>query len=105
MAKKLKKREINIISTIDDMKPFTTNILESDLETPKIKKSKKQNKPIVKPQLSKDKPKELHLTGKFFGGVAEMKLDKTTLELTRTQRIIIEEKGKHYEYVLSKLPY
>lgn len=89
------KEETVTASTVE---PTTT------VETPKPKKSKKPDKP-QKP-LARDAPKELQATGKFFGGVAEMKIDKTDLEMPRVQRIILEDKhGKHYEFLRSKNPY
>lgn len=72
-------------------------------EAPKKEKSKDKTQ---KPKLARDAPKELNLTGTFYAGIATMKVvDKSDLELSRTQRIIIEEKGIHYEYTRNKNPY
>lgn len=70
-------------------------------ESTKKSKQKKKESP-----LAKDAPKELHAKGKFFGGIAEMKIGKTNLKMSRTQRIILtDENGKHYEFLRSKNPY
>jgi len=84
--------------TITNDKSFTTE------ESKKKQKPKKQP-PTKSPTLAKDKPKELHAIGKFYAGVAELQVKKSDLELARTQRIIFEENGVHYEYTRIKTPY
>lgn len=94
----------------DEVETITVNDIDETVKkiAPKIKKSKKQieTPKAEPPQLARDARQVLLATGKFFGGVAEMKIDKTDLEMSRTQRIILLDKnGKHYEFLRSKPPY
>jgi len=81
-----------------------SNVVTTTTEAPKNKKSKNKEK-AQEPTLSRDVKKELKLTGTFYAGIASMKVEKSDLELSRTQRIILEENGVHYEYMRIKGPY
>jgi len=83
-----------------------TKINDGSSTVPHTEKPKVKKQPSKKsPKLAKDKPKELHAIGKFYAGIAELKVEKSNLELNRTQRIIFEEKGIKYEYIRNKNPY
>jgi len=91
--------QVNLENTGDN-----TTTASISVEEPKKKKSKSK-KPQEEPKLARDRKRELHATGTFFGGIASMKLENNDIELPRTQRIILEKNGVHYEYLRSKPPY
>jgi len=89
--------------TIDIQLGHLTSLPPTD--KPKKKKSKKSKSTQNDSTPAKDKPKKLHCIGTFHTGIAELKVEKCDLELPRTQKIILEDKGIHYEYTKDKRPY
>jgi len=96
--------KLNLGSTSSaELETITGSTNNTTTTESKPKKNKSPKKPKESPpKLAKDAPKELHAIGTFFAGIATMKIDKTDLELSRTQRIIFEEKGIRYEYTRNK---
>lgn len=93
MSTELEKNDSSSSTTVGYSDNATTTASTMETPKPKKKKSKKE------PKLAKDETKELHASGKFFGGVAELKIDKTDLEMLRTQRIILtDDNGKQYVF-------
>jgi len=102
MARKKQKNTDSLTSLNLDNANNSIASTTFTMEAPK--KEKPQDK-TQKPKLDRDAKKELKLTGTFYAGIAELKVEKSDLELNRTQRIIFEENGVHYEYTRNKPPY
>lgn len=87
-------------------KLFGDNESTSESTTLKVyesEKPKKKKAPKKAPQLAKDREQILNLKGKFFGGIAEMEIDSSTLTLETTQRIIIKHKSRMFEYTRTRI--
>lgn len=85
------------MSTVEETADEQSTIESATQETPSEPIPKSEHIPKT------EKPHTLKSTGEFNAGIADMKVTKTTLDLSRTQRITFENDGKKYEYIRTRI--